>query len=484
MRIILKRPLNDIYLDLEAPAQSITVTRALNAPGSIDIQLPLDYLRKKGEDGKPILQEFGTLVIVEDDNRIIQVGLVDQIEMTASAISVSAGGLTMLATGTPYLGTDKSYVSTDPLKIFKDIWSHIQSYKNADLGIKITGSTKSTGTLGTQASGTYTARKNALDAAVARHKVPANKLAMINKDKQDTFKKIFNAAGMNFIGKISRSNNAPSKDQSKVLWFKASEGGIQAWNAKSKTWQFKHTANEHYKDYLALVSIESKTKQDVKLAQQVVNSAKDSFEKVKDQASQPYLVNWYSTQDLAQTITELREAGPFDYRETASWNGDDLALGLLIGAPQIGSRKEDLRFELGVNVIDQPATALQDPYTHVLQLGAGEGSKQHRVSKTWAADGRVRRVLVSTDKDAKTLQSTQHKATQALSQIQRKTGFGIEALTVLDHPWARRTEFEPGDSIRVTGPLSDGSDLDIWVRVLELTMTDTESVLNLKVETL
>lgn len=492
MRLILKRPLNDTYLDLEVPATSISVTRAINAPGEISFDVPLDYLRKKGEDGKPLLMEYGTLVIAEDDaNRIIQVGIVDEVVMTDKAVQVSAGGYSMLTTGTPWLGANKTYLKADPIAIFKDIWNHVQSYAKSNLGIKVTGANDSPGYLGEPATVNYDKAKSTYDSATKKQANTQNQI----KEQQATIdrlnKEVYTSAGMTFIGKVVKRKTAPTDNITKVVWCNtnesggpSSEGVFYAYNSKTKKWDRKNNSAQKYVDWLNAKNKMTALKNVLSVDKTATTKAKEALDGRSEEKAEPYLINWWSNQDLSQTISDLTDAGPFDYREAARWDGDKLALSLELGTPQIGTRREDLVFEVGVNVIDQPTMSLQDPYTDVLLLGAGEGSAQLRSSKAWDADGRVRRVKVVTDKDQKNQQRTNNRATKELSDVQRRTGFGIDSLTVIDHSFARRTQFDVGDEIRVTGPMSDGTDLDLWVRVKEITITDTETTLQMKVEAL
>ena len=101
MRLMLKRPLNDTWLDLDVQALDISYTEVLNGPGDITVKLPLSYHLKRAEDGGYVVSEYETLMIVENGYDGLVVALVDTVEVTATEMTVSGAGLSILAKGTP-----------------------------------------------------------------------------------------------------------------------------------------------------------------------------------------------------------------------------------------------------------------------------------------------------------------------------------------------------------------------------------------------
>lgn len=563
MRIMAKRPLSDVWLDLEMPHQSPTVVTSLNGPGSIDLTVSHEYGRRKGEDGHPILLEYGTLLVAESDSgQIIQAGLVDSIDQDDQGVQVSAGGLSMLTTGTPWNGADRRYYEADPITIFKDVWAHLLSPVDARVGLALTGSAKSGGSLGvssTKAFNTAKARYAKTQADVETSEAHVKEAA---SGVADLARSTFAAAGMSFVGKFVKTTYQPSKDKTKVLWVNPQldppylcayttkqeaadkkyeaklktaydaaksvaeqkraaakearrianlSGATQAqqdaadhaetaadladqkvvdakalWEAagKNQGWVVKGEATTLYHRYLAAVTLETNEKAHLKTLKAARTAAKEAFENLRDEGPKPYEVNWYSNQDLGQTINDLREAGPFEYRERTTWSGDNLAHTLELGAPKLGVRREDLRFEIGVNITTQPTLSVTDRFTEVIVYGAGEGSAQVHGSFSRPVAPRVRRVQTVTYPDAVTPVWARAHGWQVLEDAAPRPAYSIDALTVADHSFARRTQYGIGDEIRVTGPAADGTDLDLWVRVTEITITDDESVQELKVETL
>ena len=482
MRLMLKRPLTDLWLDLEAEATSITVTPALSAPGDITVTLPMDYLAKKGEDGQPILSKYETLMIVEHDDESLSVALVDDIQLQDEELTVSGGGLSMLTKGTPWLGEDKKYELADPLSIYRDIWNHIQSFDGGKVGLKLTGSTETTGTLGTPDSPAYAKAKADVDFIQSE----VTRAETVLKTRESTLTNsvagVFKAVGLHTVGQIKLQKSRPSETKN-IVWVDSDDYN-KAYIYSAGQWVLKSGAASAVSTYLEARKQRDNTKNYLAGQRSKLTAAKEVLSEVEDGKGEAYELNWYTTHDLSQVVDELIDAGPFEYVERAKWDGDNVELSLEIGAPRIGSRKPDLRFELGVNVLNQPTLDLRDPYTEVFQMGAGEGSETLRTIRTLPKSGRVRRVQVATDKDARTQQTTNRAADKALNKVRTTTGFLIDSLEVVDHPFAYRSQYGVGDEINVIGVLPDGSELDVWVRIREITFSGDDDIIDLKVEAL
>src|SRR5699024_8213439 len=132
-------------------------TRGLSQPGDISFRVPLDWHKKKAADGSFFLDKRKTLVVVERENRsIMQAGLVDDMVPDSDSLQVSCGGFSMLAAQSgPWEGHQGYYVTTDPVVLFRRIWEQIQAYKNADLGIRVTGAERSGSYVGSEGSQRY-----------------------------------------------------------------------------------------------------------------------------------------------------------------------------------------------------------------------------------------------------------------------------------------------------------------------------------------
>lgn len=193
----------------------------------------------------------------------------------------------------------------------------------------------------------------------------------------------------------------------------------------------------------------------------------------------PFRLAWWNTDDLGKVIDDLVGSTPFAYRERSTWVGDDIAHRLELGYPRLGARRDGLRFEVGVNVTVTPTVASSEYASEVFLCGAGEGRTKVRADRLTSSTGRLRRVYVATDK---ALTSRGAATAAARPILDRLAGAPvIESLSIVDHPMAPAGSFEPGDEIRVQGDTAWG-DLDLWVRIKDMTVDCDTGGIEVRVE--
>ncbi len=195
----------------------------------------------------------------------------------------------------------------------------------------------------------------------------------------------------------------------------------------------------------------------------------------------PYRLNWWETHDLGSVIDDLATLAPFDYMEEDFWDGDTLAHRFRIFYPMRGRRRHDLRFAIGENVVAVPEVDRggDDYASEVLLLGAGEGRKQVRAHVS-RQTGRLRRVAVVPAKDIK---KKSVAAEEARLELRARQGLeSIESFAVTNHPHAELGSFSVGDEVRIQGE-TGWFDLDMWARILEMTIVPESDTVTLKVQT-
>lgn len=194
----------------------------------------------------------------------------------------------------------------------------------------------------------------------------------------------------------------------------------------------------------------------------------------------PFRLAWWSTDDLGKVLADLAADTPFQYRERSAWAGDNITHRLQLGYPSVGARREQLRFEVGVNVTAPPPMADGEYASEVLVMGAGEGRKKVTSGTLrTAAAGRLRRVRTIADSSITTRTAAQAAARPFLARLGGVDS--IESLEVVDHPAAPFGSFGPGDEIYVQGN-AGWAQLADWVRITEQTVTCSTGRMSLKVE--
>lgn len=185
----------------------------------------------------------------------------------------------------------------------------------------------------------------------------------------------------------------------------------------------------------------------------------------------PIRMNFYETLDLGEMADDMARAAPFDYRERSQYLPDGtVGLFIDIGYPQLGRRRNDLTFQLGVNITEPPSrTLVEEGYaTEVFVLGAGEGREKVRGHAPRNRVGGLRRAITIVDDSIKYEWQAQERARE---EQKRRSGIReIRELVVTDHEMAPVGSFDVGDEIRVVGR-SGWDTIDTWVRVVRITVS-------------
>jgi hypothetical protein len=180
--------------------------------------------------------------------------------------------------------------------------------------------------------------------------------------------------------------------------------------------------------------------------------------------SQAYKLAYYQDFDLLSNIDGLAQDSPFDYHERHQWEGDTLAHYLDFGVPNLGRRRNDLRFVVGENIFMTPGyDRLGDDYANeVIFLGAGEGAATIRGHASSPRD-RLRRIAVVSDPSVRNLGRANRMADAELKW--RKALGDITSLTLRDHPHAPVGSVGIGDEIYVQGTVGWVT-FNTWCKVI------------------
>lgn len=192
----------------------------------------------------------------------------------------------------------------------------------------------------------------------------------------------------------------------------------------------------------------------------------------------PFRLARWDTEDLGKVLDDLATDTPFQYMERSWWDGEELRHRLQLGYPAIGVRRPNATFEIGINVTANPVLDESDFASEVLVTGAGEGRKKVSTHLTRKSD-RMRRVQVVADSSLRSKKTATNAARPILDGL--RGGWLIDSLDVIDHGLAPFGTFDVGDEIRVAGD-AGWVDVDMWVRVLEMTVVPATGARNLKVE--
>lgn len=181
-----------------------------------------------------------------------------------------------------------------------------------------------------------------------------------------------------------------------------------------------------------------------------------------------YYLAYWQTLDLDKERTQLAEIGGYEWTVKHRWadgDQDRIIHEIEYGYPKLGSRRTDLRFVVGENILDNiPATDDGDEYaSHVLVLGSGQGRKMVRAEDSKPTK-RLGRWKVVSDKS---IGKDQVAKTRVASELKALSGeLDITEITVWDHPNAPVGTYHAGDEILIQSGVGWADFGDLWVRIL------------------
>ncbi|MGW8554039.1 hypothetical protein [Streptomyces tubercidicus] len=165
-------------------------------------------------------------------------------------------------------------------------------------------------------------------------------------------------------------------------------------------------------------------------------------------AKDPYDIPRSDARNVGEIVDEMAEIDEgLEWSETVTWRGRRAERRIILGAPKLGRRRNDLTFTTGANVVGEPHVIKDaDEYAQwVVGLGAGEGKKR-KIMVDGHRNGRLRleHRLETAEKDvAKLTQRTrrERRARQVLATLTE--------LEVTDHPAAPISSLRIGDHVRI-----------------------------------
>ncbi|GAO08683.1 hypothetical protein TPA0598_04_03190 [Streptomyces lydicamycinicus] len=178
-----------------------------------------------------------------------------------------------------------------------------------------------------------------------------------------------------------------------------------------------------------------------------------------------YSVDWWEAPVLGDVVDDMVqvEGGP-EWTETLAWSGEKPQHRIRIGWPRLGTRRTDLAFTSGVNII-KPVSVEYDADEAaqvVIGLGAGEGRNRRRAIDA-VRNGRLRleHVLeVASEKGEDRL-----TARARTERIARQVTGEVTEIVVRDHPTAPIGAWQIGDDVRVRVH-DEWADYDMWSRIV------------------
>ncbi|KQP81566.1 hypothetical protein [Aeromicrobium sp. Leaf291] len=399
------------WLHPDLPLRDVEVERAVSAPGGIDAVIAPEVWDLRAPDGSQLLREWQTAIYAEADGVIRGAGIYvrSALEDDGESWSLECPGFTSYPHGIPFGGRYYRW-NADPFLIVRDIWSHLQGYANGNIGMVI-------------------------DDAVSPVRVSPPKPPDRPEPPKTKLK-------------------APVKGKKPK---KGKNESTAAYNARVAAWESSYASRRAA--YEAAKKNLARSKESIKKAQERWDAQYGDHD--------PYELSWWEAPDCGSEIDRLAVETPFDYVETHRWNAarTNVLHRVDFGQPRFGRRRNDLRFQVGENVVVVPDTEHDgDEYANgIIALGKGDGRDMLRVEVN-QDDGRLRRPRAVPMKDIGN--ATRLRALAGAELQQRLALEGIAELVVIDHPNAPLGSWSMGDEVALEVRTPGGDRKTIWCRIV------------------
>ncbi|MER7047958.1 hypothetical protein [Streptomyces jumonjinensis] len=165
-------------------------------------------------------------------------------------------------------------------------------------------------------------------------------------------------------------------------------------------------------------------------------------------AKDPYAILRQDARKLGEIVDEMADIDEgLEWSEAVTWRGQRAERRILLGAPRLGRRREDLTFTTGANVVGEPEVIKDaDGYAQwVIGLGDGEGKKR-KIAVDGVRNGclRLEHRLETGEKDQTRLQRRARR-----ERLARQVLPTLTELEITDHPAAPIGALRVGDIVRI-----------------------------------
>lgn len=441
------------FLDFDVPLIGAAIEENLSGHNALSGTITPEYMRLKGPDGRPILEEWGSAIWAESPDGNLWGGILTHSSFDGPTWSIECTDISALTDSLPYTEA-RFWVNVDPLDILREIWRYAQAQPASNLQVTIDPTTSPI-RLGTDLIqrvdfDTEVDVTEDLDESTAPVEVAPSRYAT-NKDWREAAVKAMKANGW----------NPDVVDEALKKWLNKDK------LVEDKEWTPLTEKQRRIRDK-AIEKLglppnpPNGTVRNVPPESNVEPTAEEEQTPVYEYDA--YKLNWYTNHDLSGDINNLAQATPFDWHVVHFWKDDEIRHHIRLGYPKLGRRLVDERFVVGENITVTPSVERDgtEYANEVLVLGAGEGSSMI-MGRAFRNDGRIRRVAVVSDPSI-----TTHDWATARAQEELALRLNIEnvaEVTLLNHPHAPVGSVGIGDEILLEGE-TGWADLEVWCRVV------------------
>jgi hypothetical protein len=405
--------------DLEL--RDVEIEIALSGPGGISASIAPELVSVTSPDGRGrLLAEWQTAIYAEDPSGNIYAGILtrSEAEDDTQKWSIECPGFSSYPHGLAYDGEWRQW-RPDAFAVVRHLWAHVQSHEDGDLGMVVTATDAGVG--------------------VGDEEPPARPKNVAQALKVPT----------------RGARPVQGADELEVDYL-----------ARVEEWE------ELYAARLAIYKSAAAKKQTAK--ERLASAQQEWDTQFRDRAK--YELAWWEATDVGEEIDRLATEVPFEYVERHRWNADrtEVLHFLDLYHPMAGTRRADLRFAVGENVVVIPAPEYDgDSFaSEVVGLGKGDGRKMLR-TKIAKRTGRLRRQFVLALKD---VGNKVRLRALADDELRKRLELGdVAELVVIDHTNAPFGSWTVGDEVFISAGGEGWFHEDMWVRIVSTRITPDQS---------
>lgn len=481
MRVIAVDARGGGVLDWEVPATQVSLTRSLNTSAMIDVTVPASYHARKDAAGDPVLLKYGTILVVEEDNGRLTPALMSS-DSLADDFQAGALGLSTLSKDEPWTRSPQQWIGYDALRAWRFIWNRVIERSGVPR-LHVAGDETAGVDVGKAASATWQRVQDQIAQAQVFLDRRDNRVDYWERVLVNRALDLAKAGGRKSVGEVSTSTDWAQASDARTngMHIQTGESGgtvrvsYWAWEGVGTgAWFHRTTAAALTAGdrYLAAQGSRDRAKELYPTYEQRKNDLEAWLEEhYPDAGPEPYELNAWSSRDLSSNLEEIRDLGGFDWWETATWDDQDRLVPEIRAVRKAGTVRSGLLFELGVNIHSHPELSRGDIATHITAMGAGEGESTLMADRAWSHRRLVRKSRTVSESSHGTQQLVDRAADRELAKAKAALEYQFTSLVVTDSPGAPIDQIGLGDLIDIRGELSDGSDLEQRVRVMEITRT-------------
>lgn len=432
----------DLPLTTDGPWETYNTYEVMEATISPEVGAAI------AEDGRPVMEKWGTWIHAESPDLRLWTGIVEDVFVEGATMHLSVRDWHGYPDGMTH--TKQIWgVQADPADLAREVWDHLQSFDNSDLGVTVVGETPVR--LGSESEDIANGLKDLMRAA----KKPYDDKSLQVKAKEAQIEKVA-APYDKSLKVLDRERKVLTRAYDAAVRNRRPQHEIDAAKAlvDAKTDQVTEVRNNRTAVTADLDDELEILREQLEPLQEAYNEANEKYreaeEKVReDGGAWKALVD--DLPDSWKILQDLSAEAPFDFIAKTERTDGAPKLTFEILYPSIGSTRNDLVFEQGWNISEIPSVDVPEEYaSEIIGVGAGEGTgEDEKVLRVTISedDPRMRRNKVFSDPAITKLEALRARSRKELALM--RSAVVVPEIKVFDTPNTPIGSWRAGDIVHI-----------------------------------